>query len=733
MNTGIFPNSHNFFTLDFAAIKSSISELNFNRSAELSRVWENLSSSQTAYKEIRRILDIALPFISLHDKGAIFSTMTYTGINLIEHAKNAYTSSTYLKMGEELLQIAFTISLVAFQILNPLIAMSLSSSLSILDNSFSSIVYLKNGEYQQALFSFLKLVSDILHVASTLNGALYYLALSILSKALVDFYMAYSTHQKNQSLETFAHLLMGVIRTSIAFRHGLTLHRFYFGKILSQHDLDRFLGDAKFTRKNKVQFDDFLKENGFSGNLSNLSFRNKTIDRYEFKYISFEKCQLSELSISDSKFEHTTFANSQLKNVLITNTIFNKCFFKGCQFYDFSALRSHFYSTSILSSNLQSCIFNESKMDQVLMMDSTLQNSQFLHVDAKRSLMIKMKDLKNCFLCEAAKGFKIFGKTPYKTKPVVALEWNFLDHGYTKPLVLKALEDQGAYVLAVEHESYLIDPDLLEEEIQESLKRYEPNSKYLSIGQYLLHEAKEGSEVWKTIQLAKSVVKNSDGISLPGGRDIEPELYGHRRIEEFNYCNDDYRNSLFELALIDEAHRSKVPIMGTCRGSQMLNIYFGGTSIQYVENHNGIRSHFEFRKDSQFYDWAQKNFPNGLIGVSLHHQASDKIGSGLDVIFEFDGVPELFSSKDELILGSQFHPEFYIYDQSNLIGYPDFFEILIALGEQYIDEGDFEAYEEVQNAYFELLEFYQHLRLRIGQNKKVYKIFFDRIEHHMSI
>jgi len=70
------------------------------RHVHRSRVWENLTSSQTAYQEIRRILDIALPFISLPDKGAIFSTMTYTGIKLLEHAKNAYTSSTYLIMGQ---------------------------------------------------------------------------------------------------------------------------------------------------------------------------------------------------------------------------------------------------------------------------------------------------------------------------------------------------------------------------------------------------------------------------------------------------------------------------------------------------------------------------------------------------------------------------------------------------------------------------------------------------------
>ena len=135
------------------------------------------------------------------------------------------------------------------------------------------------------------------------------------------------------------------------------------------------------------------------------------------------------------------------------------------------------------------------------------------------------------------------------------------------------------------------------------------------------------------------------GLLLPGGGDI----HGALPPEE-----------TFLLRAFWEAHR---PILGICRGVQILNIFLGGTLIQDLPD--GIRP-FHRRKggdavhlirteeDSLLHRWYGGVFPVN----SYHHQALDRLGAGLRATaWSESGVIEAVEHENRPVLGVQFHPE----------------------------------------------------------------------------
>ncbi|HPE34449.1 MAG TPA: gamma-glutamyl-gamma-aminobutyrate hydrolase family protein [Bacteroidales bacterium] len=166
------------------------------------------------------------------------------------------------------------------------------------------------------------------------------------------------------------------------------------------------------------------------------------------------------------------------------------------------------------------------------------------------------------------------------------------------------------------------------------------------------------------------VFKKCHGLLLTGGSDIYPGLYGKEsdtsRCGEFDLARDS-----LELKLIKMALNREIPIMGICRGHQLLNVSLGGSL--YVDIPTDVSSRVLHQCD----DWENCNhqvliFPNSLLnkisGIdkgmvnSNHHQAIDKPGKGLRVLaVAEDGLIESVSWADTLrkpfLLGVQWHPE----------------------------------------------------------------------------
>ncbi|MCR5527400.1 MAG: gamma-glutamyl-gamma-aminobutyrate hydrolase family protein [Lachnospiraceae bacterium] len=165
---------------------------------------------------------------------------------------------------------------------------------------------------------------------------------------------------------------------------------------------------------------------------------------------------------------------------------------------------------------------------------------------------------------------------------------------------------------------------------------------------------------------------DSDALLLPGGIDVNPKRYNRENVA----CGP-LSDELDELQLswLNKFIDEKKPILGICRGHQLINIRFGGTLIQNVEN---CKRHAKFSltcldrfHDAEFHDkdsWLVGIYGNEFTINSAHHQAVEKFGEGL--------IPQLYSTPDGLVEGSrhtglpiwsvQWHPERCIPEKTPL-------------------------------------------------------------------
>lgn len=143
------------------------------------------------------------------------------------------------------------------------------------------------------------------------------------------------------------------------------------------------------------------------------------------------------------------------------------------------------------------------------------------------------------------------------------------------------------------------------------------------------------------------------GLVLAGGSDIEPSLYGQPNLAARSPHPE--RDEM-EMRLVREALRLDLPILGICRGAQLLNVAFGGTLQQDIgEAHTGVRHGVRFEPGSKLAAIARPKTVN-----SRHHQAVDRLGAGLKVAAwsAGDDIVEGIEAPDRrFVLAVQWHPE----------------------------------------------------------------------------
>lgn len=166
-----------------------------------------------------------------------------------------------------------------------------------------------------------------------------------------------------------------------------------------------------------------------------------------------------------------------------------------------------------------------------------------------------------------------------------------------------------------------------------------------------------------------SVMNISNGLLLSGGVDVDPSRYG--RGDDANLCEIDLERDTLEFYIINYALENKMPILGICRGMQIMNVALGGSLIvdiprevkDHVEHSNNIPEDSYHRiiidKSSYLYKIIQSDEE---IVNSSHHQSVDKLGKNLKISAKAaDGVAEAMEWQDKKnmawFLGVQWHPE----------------------------------------------------------------------------
>ena len=170
------------------------------------------------------------------------------------------------------------------------------------------------------------------------------------------------------------------------------------------------------------------------------------------------------------------------------------------------------------------------------------------------------------------------------------------------------------------------------------------------------------------LSILTALLSRLDGLLLPGGIDLHPSRYGeevHPLTEEADHELDE-----FEITLASWAFQQDIPVLGVCRGMQLINIVLGGTLFQDIDDQypNSIaHSH---------RDWPRTHLAHHIIiepdsrmetilGTrevkvnSLHHQAIKDPGKGVCITGRApDGIPELLEVTGyRFVMAAQSHPE----------------------------------------------------------------------------
>ena len=164
-----------------------------------------------------------------------------------------------------------------------------------------------------------------------------------------------------------------------------------------------------------------------------------------------------------------------------------------------------------------------------------------------------------------------------------------------------------------------------------------------------------------------AIVSRLDALVMTGGEDFDPALYGAKRSPRLGAVNaprDDY-----DLRLLAAARRRRLPVLGICRGCQLLNIAFGGTLWQDLPSefpgkdiqHRNVHHPVQIVPDSRL---ALSIGTTNTVANSFHHQAVQKIAPGFRVTATApDGVIEAIESDQYPAVGLQFHPEKLFCDE----------------------------------------------------------------------
>lgn len=168
----------------------------------------------------------------------------------------------------------------------------------------------------------------------------------------------------------------------------------------------------------------------------------------------------------------------------------------------------------------------------------------------------------------------------------------------------------------------------------------------------------------------RDVVNDLDGIVFSGGADICPKSYGEQTLKP--KWEGDYERDQYEIELFHTAFEAGKPILGVCRGHQLINVALGGTMYQDIQTQNESA---QCHRDGDIYDKLDHDItisPGSVLSDiyegltegrinSIHHQAVKELGKGL--VAQAHSIPDKIiesiwlEDSSHYVLGIQWHPE----------------------------------------------------------------------------
>lgn len=178
-----------------------------------------------------------------------------------------------------------------------------------------------------------------------------------------------------------------------------------------------------------------------------------------------------------------------------------------------------------------------------------------------------------------------------------------------------------------------------------------------------------GLDADASLRLARESADALDALVLQGGADVSPSLFGQTPLRP-EWAGDPERDR-YELALIERMLARGKPVLGICRGCQLVNVVYGGSLHQdLISTRTGSIAH----SDPRIYEahtHGVRLAPDGLLAAlhgreygavaSAHHQGIARLGSGLvaEAWCVDDDLIEAVRARTEWVVGVQWHPELH--------------------------------------------------------------------------
>jgi len=205
---------------------------------------------------------------------------------------------------------------------------------------------------------------------------------------------------------------------------------------------------------------------------------------------------------------------------------------------------------------------------------------------------------------------------------------------------------------------------------------------------FMVPTLEAGSRLQRARVTMRDYVHALDGLVLQGGADLSPKSYGEEPLRP-EWSGDRVRD-LYEIDLLWEFVIQQKPVLGICRGAQLINVAFGGTLVQDIPTLAGgaVRHYDRDAYDTNAHEISiepgsklARLFPGVERAnvTSIHHQAVKSIGNGLIVeAHAADGIVEAIRwTGSSHVVGLQWHPEFQQGEHPHLIdGAPVLLEFL---------------------------------------------------------
>jgi len=607
---------------------------------------------------VKRVVEVALPYICLHEGASAYVSMGSAASQVYHHLRHESFSTR---------KTAGLVSGAALVFFQPRLSFYFTHGFSAMHDLYAIGHDLRQGKLEAFKEKGYHLVSTLIYLGSMGTSLPTLIVASLLFQALDELKSAVSEGREGRYLEMAGKLGMALIRFAKAHAEAELFYIDAYGKEVEAEDLKLIKKELKEKPqdvKEKVKqllHDPFGKESDLEKILRKHRFKREMKDLTfddEFwhetvRNIRFKNCVFTDSDFSSNQFEQVVFDHCMMEKARFVDATF-----QNVMFWETDLSKSNFYHAKLkncvfLNTDLRRAKFSQSSLEVVRIVASKLFGASFFEAIVDKTT-VEACDLTDVILADAKTEFVFRDCTENVfTRPVIALEWDFENECGWSYEVDRYLEKQEALILHHCDEYGKVSRQELTKEVQEGLAKAHQDPSH-SAAYALLHDENKGSAIQALYERAEKIEKYADGLILPGGADVEKEFYDPNfQAGLYQYRN--YARSIMEYSLIDLFTQKNKALMGICRGAQIVNTYFKGGTIQNVHG-QWKEQKLEF-ENNESGDILRNKVGNEVWGASMHSQAVDQVGEGLEIALKADGVIKALLGKKSPILLTQFHPE----------------------------------------------------------------------------